>query len=137
MKPFGPIREHWKPEPVSQAMQYEAGRVIVKDRPSCFPVGAECRFEKSLRHGDYVSHRAFATCDLQGRSIYYRLLSQRPGKLRSVCVNMKILAIGNRSRNRPNLLVAAKYRNQVERRASRAFSRWFSDKPVQIQADIR
>jgi hypothetical protein len=40
---------------------------------------------------------------------------------------MKVLVIGNRGSNGSNLLVAAKYRNQVERTAPLVFSRWFRD----------
>ena len=137
MKPLGPVRKHGKPESNSQAMQHEAGCVVVEDRSSCFPISAQRRFEQGLRYRDHVAHRAFATWDLQGCSIHYGLLADSPGKFGSVRVDVKILAIGNRGRNRPNLLVAAKYRNQVECRAPNAFSRWFRDQPVQMQADIR
>ncbi len=64
MKPLGPVREHRKPEPNSQAMQHEAGRVVVKDRASRFPIGAQRRFEQGLGYRDHMPHRAFATWNL-------------------------------------------------------------------------
>lgn len=118
-------------------MEDELRAIVEENRPACLAVGAESRLEELLREHNDVPNRAFSSRNLKRGPTNHRLLAERADEFRSLEGDLESQPFQGRRDGRPNVLIAAKSRDQVDLCCRSRLINPLGDQPVEVNRDVR